>query len=219
MKQCFKTYFIRRMRASVLAMMYELGNKSKNYHRMRYVSFCKLHKFLKDDIDKKPYTTSHRSRKKKVTRSCTQQHTMFFCSIGHCFAFFAGRCEIDISLVHGISPSEVHFSTWKVVNTVYNAPFFNIKFPECHEKKEIARKFQAISDFYNCCGAIDWLLTWTPKLNDNDVSVSSVGVKKFFVDEEQIWIKFKRCVWRERKVFRHVYRMSRLNIRLSCVRD
>ena len=61
----FKTYFIRRTRASVSAIMHELGNKSKNYYRMRDASFWKLHKLLKDEIDKKPYATSRRSRKKR----------------------------------------------------------------------------------------------------------------------------------------------------------
>ena len=60
----FKTYFIRRTRVSVSAIMYELGNKSKNYYRMRDTSFRKLHKTLKDEIDKKPCNESRRSRKK-----------------------------------------------------------------------------------------------------------------------------------------------------------
>ena len=59
----FKTHTIRRTRASVSAMMCELGNKSKNYCRMRDTSFWKLHKLLKDEIDKKPCATSRRSRK------------------------------------------------------------------------------------------------------------------------------------------------------------
>ena len=41
--QSYKTYVIRRVRASVSAIMYELGSKSKNYHRMTDMSFWKLH--------------------------------------------------------------------------------------------------------------------------------------------------------------------------------
>ena len=85
----FKTYFIRRTRASVSGMMCELGNKSKNYCRMRAASFWKLHKLLKDEIDKKPHTTSHRSRKTK-TKSHTQWHNVFFYLIERCFAHFCG---------------------------------------------------------------------------------------------------------------------------------
>ena len=66
----FKTHFIRRTRASVSGMICELGNKSKNYCRMRAASFWKLHKLLKDEIDKKPYATSHRSRKNVNKITC-----------------------------------------------------------------------------------------------------------------------------------------------------
>ena len=90
---------------------------------------------------------------------------------------------MGIALVHGVSPTEVQCSVWKVVDAVHNALCFNIKFPECCDKqREIARKFQATSsaDFDHCFGAIKGLLTWTPKPNANDFSVLAVGVKKFF---------------------------------------
>ena len=48
--------------------MYELGNKSKNYYRMSDNSFWKLHSMLKDDIDKRKYDVSRRSRKKRKKR-------------------------------------------------------------------------------------------------------------------------------------------------------
>ena len=51
--KCFKIHVIRRARASVSAIMYELGKKSKNYYRMRDMSFWKLHNELKDEINKK----------------------------------------------------------------------------------------------------------------------------------------------------------------------
>ena len=81
---------------------------------------------------------------------------------------------MEIALVHDVSPTEVHYSVWKVVDSVHYIPCFNMQFPECYDKqREIARKCQAISsaDFDNCCGSIDMLLTWTIKTNANDVSV------------------------------------------------
>ena len=60
----FKTHFIYRMQKSVLAIICELGKKSKNYYRISDVSFSKLHKMLEDDIDKNPNNFSHCSRKK-----------------------------------------------------------------------------------------------------------------------------------------------------------
>ena len=50
--KCFKTYVIRRTRANVSAIVCELGKKSKNYYRMRDMSFWKLHDELKDEIKK-----------------------------------------------------------------------------------------------------------------------------------------------------------------------
>ena len=61
--KCFKTHVIRRTRANVSAIMHELGKKSKNYYRMRDMSFWKLHDELKDEMNKKPVSVSRRSRK------------------------------------------------------------------------------------------------------------------------------------------------------------
>ena len=63
--RAFKTHFILRARKSASGVMHELGNKSKNYYRMSDISFWKLHKMLRDDIDKKPVNASRRSRKKR----------------------------------------------------------------------------------------------------------------------------------------------------------
>ena len=52
--QSYKTHFIRRVRASVSSIMYELGTKSKLYYRMSDESFWKLHAMLKDEINRKP---------------------------------------------------------------------------------------------------------------------------------------------------------------------
>ena len=57
----FKTYFICRTRTNVSAIMHAIGKNSKKYYRMRDTSFWRLHKLLKDEIDKKPYTTPRRS--------------------------------------------------------------------------------------------------------------------------------------------------------------
>ena len=59
----FKTYFIRRTRASVSAIVHELGKKSKNYYHMRDVSIWNFRNTLKDEIDNKPCNTLRRSRK------------------------------------------------------------------------------------------------------------------------------------------------------------
>ena len=47
----FEKIFIRRVRSSVSCIMYELGNKYKNYYRITDMSFRKLHDMLKDEIN------------------------------------------------------------------------------------------------------------------------------------------------------------------------
>ena len=63
--QSYKTYFIRRVRASVSSIMHELGSKSHNYYRMSDSSFWKLHDKLKDEICKPKANVYRRSRKKR----------------------------------------------------------------------------------------------------------------------------------------------------------
>ena len=60
----YKTYFIRRQRASVSAIVNELSSKSKNYYQTSDTRFWKLHKQLKDVVDKKEYYVSRQTRKK-----------------------------------------------------------------------------------------------------------------------------------------------------------
>jgi hypothetical protein len=60
----FKTYFICYTWASISAIMYELGKKSKNYCRIHDISFWKLHDMLKNEISKKYVNASQRYYKK-----------------------------------------------------------------------------------------------------------------------------------------------------------
>ena len=111
--QSYKTYVIRRVRASVSAIMYELGSKSKNYYRMTDMSFWKLHDMLKDDINKKNHNTSRRSRKKRRKSYVINGmiHSSLRLSMALCY--FAGGCPLDIALVHRVSPCKVSISVWK----------------------------------------------------------------------------------------------------------
>ena len=65
-----------------------------------------------------------------------------------------------IALAHGISPTEVYFSTWRVVDAARNNRNFNIDFPKSNtDQKEIDRKLKEISDvdFDTYCGCADGL--------------------------------------------------------------
>ena len=93
--QSFKTYFIRRVRVSVSAIMYELGNKSKNYYRMSDNSFWKLHSMLKDDIDKRKHDVYRRSRKKKK-RYIPNGIIHLSLRLSIVLRFIVGGCPLDI---------------------------------------------------------------------------------------------------------------------------
>ena len=116
---------------------------------------------LKDNIDKRKYDVSHRSRKKRKKRYIPNGiiHSSLRLSIA--LRFFAGRCPLDISLVHDVSPTEVQHSAWKVVDAVHQNPAFNINYPASHaEQINIAKEFSKVSyaGFNNCAGCIDSLL-------------------------------------------------------------
>ena len=154
---CYKTYFIRRTRASVSAIMYELGSKSNNYYRMSDASFWKLHNKLKENIDKKEYNVSRRCRKKRRQNFVPNgvMHSSTRLSIA--LRIFAGADVMDVALVHGVSTSEVKFSIWKVVDAIHLDKGLNINFPEKYEEqRRVANGFKAIStaEFDNCAGCM-----------------------------------------------------------------
>ena len=66
-----KMYFIRQNRVSASSTMCDLGKKSKNYFRMRDMSFWKLHEKMKDQTNKEDAGTpaSRRSRKNAGKRA------------------------------------------------------------------------------------------------------------------------------------------------------
>lgn len=53
---------------------------------------------------------------------------------------FAGGSPLGIALVHGVSPSEAHFSVWKVVDAVCNAHSLKIDFPTSHADQKTSLK-------------------------------------------------------------------------------
>ena len=187
--QSFKTYFIRYARASASAITCELGSKSKNYYRMSNIIFWKSYDILKDDMNKKNANISHRCHKKRRKKFILNRiiHSLLYLSIA--LRYFAGECLLDILLVHGVSPSEVQFSIWKVVDAAHQNQDLKIEYPSCYkQQKQITYDFSKISyaGFENCGGCIDSLLIWINKLNEKDSTVSEVGIKKFYS-----WRKYK----------------------------
>jgi hypothetical protein len=80
--------------------------------------------------------------------------------------YFAGGSAYDISIVHGISHSDVFNCVWKVVDAINKCPDLAFRFLENHdEQRKIVAGFKKKSkaDFWMCCGAIDEILIWMEK--------------------------------------------------------
>jgi hypothetical protein len=75
--------------------------------------------------------------------------------------YFAGGSPYDISVVHGISHTDVFRCVWTVVDAVNACPEFAFKYPsDWTEQQELADGFKSISKgiFHCCAGAIDGIL-------------------------------------------------------------
>ena len=149
----------------------------KSYH-MTAESFWKLHCVLHLHL--------------KDTKPCTGGAPNGFISSAVCLSialcWFAGGSVYDIMLVHGVSYVEIYKSVWKVVDDVNETVSLDIKFPKNHEiQKKIARGFQAKSqvDFLACVGALDGILIWIEKSNEESCEEAQCGPKKFFVGEKR----------------------------------
>lgn len=175
---------IKRVRRSVSSIMYELGSYSRCFYHMRDESFWMLHRLLKDKIENPSIAPGSRRSRKKRKRGKTPNGDIDSASrLSMALRYFAGGDPLDISLVHGVSHSEVFKSVWLVVDAVHSTPDLDINFPTDHaEQRRIAREFQSKSDagFDNCAGAIDGILIWIQKPTKDQCDLVQCGAKKFF---------------------------------------
>lgn len=97
--------------------------------------------------------------------------------------YFAGGRPEDISLVHGISHSEVFNSVWLIVDAVNKCPKLKIGFPEDHaEQRRIAAGFKSksVPGFDCVVGAIDGMLVWTEKPSMFSTLLAKCGSRRFY---------------------------------------
>ena len=97
--------------------------------------------------------------------------------------YLAGGSVYDISLVHGISVSQVYDSIWIVIDAINSCSDLSFEFPSCHTKqKALAEGFKGLSDagFDTCVAAIDGILIWMDRPNKKDCEEAQCGPKKFF---------------------------------------
>ena len=150
------------------ALIYELGARSKSFYQMSDASIWKLHNKLKENIGKKECNVSKRSRKKH--RQNFISNGVVCSSVRSIIALrsFIGGDPLSLALVHGMSHSEVNYSTWRVVDAIHSEKSQTIKFPaKYEEQRRVTNVFKSIStpEFDNCAECIDDFRVWTLRPN------------------------------------------------------
>jgi len=166
-----------RTRRFVNSIFYELGPYYvRRAYRMDAASFWELHRILKPCLESKKKPTHKRKGAKNGLISTEIR-------LSSAIRYFAGGRPDDISLVHGISHSEVFNSVWKVLDAVNKCPELDISYPTDHNtQRKIAYQFKHRSQAgFGCCeGAIDGMLAWTEKPTEASCKRANCGAKKFF---------------------------------------
>jgi hypothetical protein len=144
-------------------------------YRMESTSFWKLCTLLR------PYLV--KPSKKKCRNGAKNGLIPLPTKISVALRYFAGGSPYDISVVHGVSHTDVFRHVWQVVDAVNKCPELSFRYPSDHEKQqEIADGFKRISKgIFDCCaGAIDGILIWIEKPSGKHCDKSECGAKKFF---------------------------------------
>jgi hypothetical protein len=167
----------KRKRKYVNDIFSELGpHYVRRAYRMEPSSFWKLCRLLR------PYLKNKESKKKGpigAKNGLIPSPTKVSVAI----RYFAGGSPYDISVVHGISHTDVFRCVWTVVDAVNACPEFAFKYPsDWKEQQQLADGFKSISKgIFNCCaGAIDGILVWIERPSSKHCEISECGVKKFF---------------------------------------
>jgi hypothetical protein len=145
-------------------------------YRMEPASFWKLCRLLRPFVVKV-------STKKKWKNGAKNGLIPTPTKISAAIRYFAGGSAYDISVVHGISYTDVFRSVWTVVDAVNECPDLAFAYPSDHsEQQKIATGFHAMSrGVFSCCaGAIDGILIWMEKPSGRHCELSECGAKKFF---------------------------------------
>jgi hypothetical protein len=167
---------VRKRRRTVSSIMCELGAHARRACRMESTSFWELHQILFPFLKR-------RSRGRKRKRGKTPNGSIATAArLSMALRYFAGGSPIDISVVHGVSHSEVFVSAWMVVDAVNQCDSLAITFPTCHtEQQRLAAEFYAASGagMRTCLAATDGLLVWTNKPSPADCELTGCGPTKF----------------------------------------
>jgi hypothetical protein len=168
----------KRKRKYVNDIFSELGDHYvRRAYRMDVNSFWKLCRILKPHMPIP--STMNKKHRNGAKNGLIPTPSKISCAL----RYFAGGSPYDISVVHGISHTEVFRSIWNVVDAVNACPELGFVYPkDWNEQQTIADGFKRVSrGIFNCCaGAIDGILIWIEKPSDKHCDLSGCGAKKFF---------------------------------------
>ena len=167
---------IPRTRKWMAAIHRELGpGYFRRAFRMSFLTFKIFYHRLKGDLRKVMEDTDR--------TNCPNGRIPLTSRIGMAIRYLAGGCPYDISIVFGVSHSDVHKSVGFFIDAVNASENFKIKFPTDHSKqREIAQRFKELSEAeFDCCaGAVDGMLVWTHAPTLEDTIELGVGASKFY---------------------------------------
>jgi hypothetical protein len=168
---------LKRKRKYVNDIFNELGPYYvRRAYRMEPASFWKLCQLLRPFLVKQSLKKRHKNGAKNGLIPLPTK-------VSVALRYFAGGSPYDISVVHGISHTDVFRNIWVVVDAVNKCPELEFRYPSDHlEQQKIADGFKRISrGIFNCCaGAIDGILIWLERPSGKHCKLSECGAKKFF---------------------------------------
>ena len=167
---------IPRTRKWIRQILRELGpGYFRRAFRMSYLTFRIFYHRIKADL--------RRVMKDTDRKNCPNGRIPLTSRVGIAIRYFAGGCPYDISLVFGVSHSDVLKSVDFVIDAMNASPLFKIEFPSDHDKqREIAAGFKALSEaHFDCCvGDVDGILIWTHQPTEEDCEEIEVGASKCY---------------------------------------
>lgn len=149
--------------------------------RMTAESFFRLHELLVPFLGCSTFpsplsTKSHRNGARNGLIPSTTR-------LAVALRYFAGGSPYDLSLLYGMSLTEVYSSVWRVVDAIIACRVLRIEFPSNHqEQRRLAAGFQGCSAAgFDCCvAAIDGMLVWTECPSKRETEKAKIGPKKFY---------------------------------------
>jgi hypothetical protein len=149
--------------------------------RMTAESFFRLHELLLPSLGCElfPPATSTKSHRNGARNGLIPSTTRLAVAL----RFFAGGSPYDLSLVYGMSLTEVYCSAWRVVHAINHCHVLRIEFPSNHQQQQrLAAGFQESSAAgFDCCvAAIDGMLIWTECPSKRETEKAKIGPKKFY---------------------------------------